>query len=1263
MKLKQLTLKQSLNKAYRLIKPERAEIEKFKANFKLLLGHINPQESEENLKGHVMDFLKNTYYNPTYHIATKGRTDFVIHTGKDASHAAGVLFEAKKPSNSEMVTVSDLNRKAMHEIILYYLRERIEHHNNDIKYIAITNIYEWFVFDAPEFERLFFKNGSLVKEYKAWAAGQKVSTNNDLFYNEIAKPFIASLTEEIEFTWFDIREFEKPLKNGDKNDDNKLIPLFKVLSPTHLLKLPFSNDSNSLDKGFYNELLYLIGLEEVKEGNKKIIRRKQAGKRNDGSLIENTIVQLETENCIHKVTDSYSYGETTEEQIFSVALELCITWINRILFLKLLEAQLLKYHKGDKSYKFLNYSTINQYDELYKLFFLVLAKKQNERHDKVKAKYSHIPYLNSSLFDRTVLEEQTIRINMLDDDAEMLLLDRTVLKDDKGKPVAAKLNSLQYLFEFLNAYDFASEGSEEIQEERKTLINAAVLGLIFEKINGYKDGSIYTPGFITMYMCRQSIRQAVVNKFKEKYNWKAETFEDLHNYISDDRSANRILEYNNLINSLTICDPAVGSGHFLVSALNELIAIKSELGILADAKGKRLTDYVATVENDELIVTDRERNFFTYSVTTNHNQITIPNAEVQRAQETLFHEKQNLIENCLFGVDINPKSVQICRLRLWIELLKNAYYITEGNTSNGDLQTLPNIDINIKSGNSLLSRFELQDEVFKNVPNFKKKLNDYKFWVYEYKNSKDRALKNQLTENIRVFVDEFKKRDPKVVVLQKELDKKSASFYERFVAQKLFAETDSRKVLKEKEALELAITKIRNEIDRLNESRIYSNAFEWRFEFPEVLDEEGNFKGFDLVIANPPYIRQEELSDLKNHFQERYKVYSPGGDIFSYFYELGHNILKEGGTFSFINNTFDKTTAGKVLREFVVKNFEISRYLDFTSVIVFEEATTYPAILIAEKQQKKSAFKFIKLDKDNFKNLEVMFDETSYSLIPQASLNPNAWNFLNTGETALLQKIQKYRPLREIYGKCYYGVKTALNDAFVTNKDLGKSVVLKPVYDGKDLKKWLAPTPTKEMIVFESKSTKKKFGDLSEDEALQKMQEEYDEIFKHLMPFETAAKSRYDKGDYWWELRNCAYYDLFNKAKIVFPNLQNTNKFAFDEDGIYLNAPAVFLPTNDKYLLAVLNSKVVWHFLTSICVVRSGGFIEVKPQYFEQIPIPEIPEEEKQPFITTTDKILSMKKDNSKADTSELENEIDRLVFRLYSLTEDEIKLIQNDKK
>ena len=1010
MKLKQLTLKQSLNDAYRLIKPERADIEKFKSNFKLLLTHINPNESEENMKGHVMDFLKNTYYNPSYHIATKGRTDFVIHTGKDASHPAGVLFEAKKPTNNEMVTITDLNRKAMHEIMLYYLRERIEHQNNDIKYIVITNIYEWFVFDAPEFERLFFKNNALVKEYKAWMAKQKVSTNNDLFYNEIAKPFLAALTEEIEFTYFDIREFEKPLLDNDQKNDNKLIPLFKILSPTHLLKLPFANDSNSLNKGFYSELLYLIGLEEVKDGSKKLIRRKQAGKRNDGSLLENTIIILETENCLHKVSDLQQYGETKEEQLFSVALELCITWVNRILFLKLLEAQLLKYHKGNSDYRFLNYKVIPQYDELYKLFFQVLAKKHEERIQKVKDKYDHIPYLNSSLFEITQLEEQTIRINMLDDSAELPLLNNTILKDDHNKPIAEKLNTLNYIFEFLNAYDFASEGSEEIQEERKTLINASVLGLIFEKINGYKDGSIFTPGFITMYMCRQSIRQAVLNKFKEKYSWKADAFEDLHNYIADDRSAKSIKQHNALINSLTICDPAVGSGHFLVSALNELIAIKSELGILADESGKRLSDYTATVENDELIITDKERNFFTYYINTTNNKLSIPNEEMQRVQTTLFHEKQTIIENCLFGVDINPKSVQICRLRLWIELLKNAYYISNGSQTVSELQTLPNIDINIKTGNSLISRFALDEDLKPALAKSKFDIQSYKLAVQTYRDAENKEQKREMQNLIdtikKDFTSElsFRNKLAKSYVKEKAAIVNISSEINRM---KLWKEKIPKKLVDDLEKATTKLAKLEDGVKDVQNNKIYHNAFEWRFEFPEVLDMEGNFTGFDVVIGNPPYFSLSQLKEENSIYSKNYKVYVASSDIYALFFELALNIIKPKSNLAFItSNKYERAKYGGSLRQYLLENLSFRSYVDFAEVLVFDEATVFSSMIIAEKQiNNNSTFLYCKFLSSS-KNIS--FDEylkINSVVIPQNSLSKASYLFSNKYQSEIIKKI------------------------------------------------------------------------------------------------------------------------------------------------------------------------------------------------------------------------------------------------------------------
>lgn len=1263
MKLKQLTVKQSLNKAYRLIKPERADIEKFKSNFKTLLGHIDQTESEENMKGHVMDFLKNTWYNPSYHVATKGRTDFVIHTGKDARHPAGVLFETKKPSSYEMITTTDLNRKAMHEIILYYLRERIEHHNNDIKYLVITNIYQWFVFGAPLFERLLFKNTSLVKEYKAWMAKQKVSTNNDLFYNEIAKPFLAGLTEEIEFTYFDIREYEKLIRDGDKSKDNKLIPLFKVLSPTHLLKLPFANDSNTLDKGFYNELLYILGLEEVKERNKKLIRRKQEGKRNDGTLLENTIVQLETENCLHKVTDRQSYGETSEDQLFSVALELCITWVNRVLFLKLLEAQLLKYHKGNEAYRFLNYKTLPQYDELYKLFFQVLARKQQERSEKVRTKYKHIPYLNSSLFDITALEDQTIRINMLDDAAEMPLLSNTVLKDDQNKPVAQKLNTLQYLFDFLNAYDFASEGSEEIQEERKTLINASVLGLIFEKINGYKDGSIFTPGFITMYMCRQAIRQAVVNKFKEKYKWKAEIFADLHNYISEDRSAKAIKEYNALINSLTLCDPTVGSGHFLVSALNELIAIKSELGILADATGKRLADHIASVENDELLVVDRERNFFTYYVKDGSENIIIPNAEIQRVQETLFHEKQTLIENSLFGVDINPKSVQICRLRLWIELLKNAYYIADGDKSTGELQTLPNIDINIKTGNSLISRFALDEDLKAVFKQAKYSVETYKIVVQTYKDSKNKEEKEQLQKFVNELKEKFKtvvyQRDP----LRKKIQQLRGDLLLLTTANTgLFGKKKSEKEIEDEvKQLELSIELKEKELHEKENSKIYNHSFEWRFEFPEVLDEEGNFLGFDIVIGNPPYF---SLSKIKEHavFLNTYKTYSKGADIYCLFYELGNQILKPNGFLTFItSNSWLKAIYGQPLKEYLIDNMQLIALLNIEDIQIFEEATVESNILTVQKRKGSNKFLVANLS-DNYdvnNSLTDYFETNSFNY----SIT-NGWHIGNEDASLLKNKIEKDSKLLKYFNvNIYRGFLTGYNDAFIIDykikdnlikQDPKSAEIIHPILRGRDIKKYSFDFPNLWVIGT--------FPSLELDI------EDYPAIKQYFLNIGTSRLeqsgkpgSRKKTNNDWFETQDSiSYWQDFRKPKIIWGEISDKPKFAYDEEQYYAEATTFLMTGEDlKFLLAILNSKVSEWYFNQISTTTGMGTNRWKKYKIEHLPIKQPSENIHSSITDLVDKIIDAKKVNLKSDTKTLENEIDKIVYNLYHLSPEEIKVIE----
>jgi len=845
MSTKILKPKQALNKAFLKVKPNRDEIEDFKSNLTKLIDHSNEIESEEFHKNLVIDFLKKTYYDPNHYINTKGRNDLVIHTGDKAKSTVGVIIEAKKPTNkSEMLSLTNINYKAFQELVLYYLRERITHKNLEVKHLIVTNINEWFIFDAQSFDRHFAQNKALVKQFEEFEGGRLAETKTDFFYKHIAEPEIEKVKEQIDFTYFDIRSYDKPLRNADKKDDAKLIALYKLLSPEHLLKLPFANDSNSLDKRFYGELLHIIGLTETKEGGKKLIGRSKAGERNSGSILEDAIIQLDSLDKLGQLEKPSQYGNTTEERLFNVGLELSITWINRVLFLKLLEAQLITYHKGDNSYAFLNKKNIHDWDDLNSLFFQVLAKKQSDRNEDVREAFAKVPYLNSSLFEPTAMEQRTIMINFLKNEKPLQVISSTVLKNEQGKKLTGSLTTLEYLFKFLDAYDFASEGSEDIQEDNKTLINASVLGLIFEKINGYKDGSFFTPGFITMYMCGETIRRAVLQKFKEEKGWEAESIDALYDKIEDRTEA------NTLVNSIKICDPAVGSGHFLVSALNEIIAVKNDLKILQDRSGKRLKEYQVEVVNDELIVTDEDGELFEYHPT---------NKESQRIQETLFLEKQTIIENCLFGVDINPNSVKICRLRLWIELLKSAYY-----KSNDELETLPNIDINIKCGNSLVSRFALDSDL-KSALKGSWKIEDYKTAVATYRNAKTKDEKRAMEALINTIKSDFRseiaKNDPKI----KRKAALGGELYNLTMQTGLFEEApkDKKIRLARVEKISTELNKLETEIEEIKANQIFENAFEWRFEFPEVLNDTGEFVGFDVVIGNPPYVQLQRDCSVK----------------------------------------------------------------------------------------------------------------------------------------------------------------------------------------------------------------------------------------------------------------------------------------------------------------------------------------------------------------------------------------------------------------
>ena len=223
--------RKALHKAFLKIKPIRTHIELFKTQLIGVLDACNEKESEEFHKNLVIDFLKKTYYDPNYFVNTKGRNDLVIHNGKDAKSNVGVIIEAKSPTNkTEMITAVNLNGKALQELVLYYLRERITHKNTELKHLVVTNIYEWFVFDAQLFNKIFAEDKKFVKQFIDFEEGRASGTTTDYFYKEIAKPFIDNSSHTIEFAHFDIRKYDKPLRNADKADDRQLIALFKLLS-------------------------------------------------------------------------------------------------------------------------------------------------------------------------------------------------------------------------------------------------------------------------------------------------------------------------------------------------------------------------------------------------------------------------------------------------------------------------------------------------------------------------------------------------------------------------------------------------------------------------------------------------------------------------------------------------------------------------------------------------------------------------------------------------------------------------------------------------------------------------------------------------------------------------------------------------------------------------------------------------------------------------------------------------------------------------
>ncbi|RDK87380.1 type IIG restriction enzyme/methyltransferase [Marinirhabdus gelatinilytica] len=1256
--------RKALNPAYRKHKPLRKDVNKFVEELKQCLQEVKHSddngESEEHIKSHFIQFFKNTFYAENY-INTKERIDLAIYTGKTAKSDVSVIIEAKKPSNkSEFLTETNINRKALQELLLYYLRERLDNENNNIKHLVATNGYEWYLFKAEDFYNYFYKNKALLKEYKAFRDGLKDTSKNELFYNEIAKKYIAEVEQDLPFVHLD---FSKT--NFDKLSDAHLNTLFKIFSNVHLLGHSFGNDSNQLNKAFYNELLHIIGLEEVKDKGKKVISRKSEKNRDYASLLESTIFHLEDRDYLHKIKSI----ENNSEKAFNAGLELCLTWVNRILFLKLLESQLLTYHDKNPIYKFLNSKFINGYDDLNDLFFSALAKIEEDRHPRFKDKYQYIPYLNSSLFERSILEDEAFEISALNND-DITIYSGTVLKDINGKKQKGKLKTLDYLFQFLDAYDFATDGNEGIEDaqETKSLINASVLGLIFEKINGYKEGSFYTPAYITMYMCKETLRRAVVQKFKEQENDQIETFEDLQSYCQRYFKIDDLKRFNTIVNSLRICDPAVGSGHFLVSALNELIVIKNELGILVDAKGLPLRCDIEIV-NDELYVIDDKGLLFEYNPT---------EKESTRIQHTLFHEKQTLIENCLFGVDINPNSVKICRLRLWIELLKNAYY-TKANR----LQTLPNIDINIKCGNSLISRFSLDDDLkdaFRNKKNPKLKytFTDYKNAVAEYKDTNKKERKREVLEIIEEVKDNFKstldnKFINKFINAQKEYNLKEEQINNLKKFGEKISKAEKERLLNLKSKVEEAYL----EQQEIVNNAIYHNAFEWRFEFPEVLSEDGGYIGFDAIIGNPPYIKERDAKDIFAPIRKspKWQEYLQGKmDLWYFFLHQAFNIADKNAYISYITNSYwVKSDGSKNLINRIFNEKTLNEIIYFDDYPIFEEVSgkhmihSYFNSLITNDYEVKLVLVDTKdFSKDinketvlHYNNKEILNNDSINLDVSSSTLFNDCIELGELYNTSVgIQESSDKVASKNIPTELEYKFKGG-EGVFVINKNEVENLEL-----NEEEKKILKPYLNTHNVVKYGINFSDEYLIFSDKKIREQIKENiYPNLKKHLdnvTHFVTSSNAPYGL-----HRDRSSKVNPFDIPKLICPGMFKFPHFTYDDKQYYVgfSFSVIWQKNKDydlKYLLGIMNSKLGEYWFNTNGKKRGVG-VDIGVKVFRQFPVKKASLQEQETIINLVDKVLSIKIENPNIDTKSFENEIDQMVYKLYGLTAEEISIVENN--
>ena len=852
-----------------------------------------------------------------------------------------------------------------------------------------------------------------------------------------------------------------------------------------------------------------------------------------------------------------------------------------------------------------------------------------------------VPFVNGGLFDCLDTFEATrdggVRIDCFTDnenDTQKLHVpDKLFFNEEKG------------IFPLFSRYKFTVEENTPVEQE--VALEPELLGRVFENLLGdynpetqssarKSTGSYYTPRQIVDYM----VDEALIAYFLQKVEPFDGDRDSLEERLRDDLLAyeaqgdadsqtghlireNEVTQLIQVIDELKLLDPAVGSGAFPMGILNKLVLVLKKL----DPQNEQWKERQRLQARD--ILDSQVRNY------------TLDAIERAFAEENRYNDygrKLYLIQNCIYGVDIQPIAVTIAKLRFFISLIIEQV-ANDNPDDNYGIRPLPNLEIRFVAADTLIGLQKSDFQMLLETDAIEQK--------------------RQQISKIRENYFSANTRQQKLSLMHEE---------EACRAELVNALTE----LSSEWALD-SQTGIVDEAQKIAQWNPYDrNAVADFFDAEEMF---GVKNGFDIVIGNPPYIRHEKIRHLKSALREHYGgFFTSTADISVYFYKRAAELLKQGGILTYIcTNKFMRSGYGKNIRQFLTSDVSLQALLDFGSVQIFDAAVN-TCIVRAEKRMSEANHTFstatLRSGSDDF-NVQEVFQTQAFPM-QNSQLSPDEWTLASPEVLALLEKLQSTgMPLGEsVQGQLYFGIKSGYDTAFVIDNaarehliatDANSRELIKPLLRGRTIRKWKADAPEEHLIVIASSANVTwPWTGVEDEEAERIFSENYPAIHQHLAPHRERLATRDDIGKFYWELRSCDYYEAFDVPKVIYPGTAKSFYGCYDTAGNYGLASTWTLPIKDLSLLAILNSRLFdWyarHKFQSLDDPWAGGRLNFKKVDMMHVPIADRNSEQQAQLSRWVERILA---EPTSDKVSALEHAIDQLVYEVYGLTEDDIALIE----